>query len=78
VNALAATGYEPVCAGDDIRLRNCPFHQLAAQHRDLICGMNVSLVQGMIDGLPGDGRTARLDRGETGCCVAIAAKRPPG
>jgi predicted ArsR family transcriptional regulator len=77
VNALAATGYEPACAGADIRLRNCPFHHLAARHRDLICGMNVSLVQGMIDGLPGDGRTARLDRGETGCCVAIAAKRPP-
>lgn len=77
VSALAATGYEPVCAGSDIRLRNCPFHHLAAEHRDLICGMNVSLVQGMIDALPADGRTARLDRGPTGCCVAIAAK-PPG
>jgi predicted ArsR family transcriptional regulator len=74
VNALAATGYEPVCAGANIRLRNCPFHRLAAQHRDLICGMNVSLVQGMIDALPGDRRTARLDRGPTGCCVAIAAE----
>jgi predicted ArsR family transcriptional regulator len=74
VNALAATGYEPVCIGGDIRLRNCPFHHLAAEHRDLICGMNVSLVQGMIDGLPDDGRTARLDRGATGCCVAIAAR----
>jgi predicted ArsR family transcriptional regulator len=76
VNALAATGYEPVCVGADIRLRNCPFHHLAAQHRDLICGMNVSLVQGMIDALPDDPRTARLDRGPTGCCVAIAASRP--
>ena len=76
VNALAATGYEPVCAGADIRLRNCPFHHLAEQHRDLICGMNVSLVQGMIDALPGDGRTARLDRGAAGCCVAVAASRP--
>ena len=76
VNALAATGYEPVCVGDDIRLRNCPFHHLAAQHRDLICGMNVSLVQGMIDALPDDGRTARLDRGATGCCVAVASRSP--
>jgi predicted ArsR family transcriptional regulator len=77
VNALAATGYEPVCVEGAIRLRNCPFHHLAAQHRDLICGMNVSLVQGMVDALPDDGRTARLDRGATGCCVAIAA-RPSG
>jgi predicted ArsR family transcriptional regulator len=75
VNALAATGYEPVCAEGDIRLRNCPFHHLAEGHRDLICGMNVSLVQGMIDALPGDARTARLDRGPTGCCVAIASRR---
>ena len=75
VNALAAAGYEPVCAEGDIRLHNCPFHHLAEGHRDLICGMNVSLVQGMIDALPGDARTARLDRGPTGCCVAIASRR---
>jgi predicted ArsR family transcriptional regulator len=74
VNALAATGYEPVCAAGGIRLRNCPFHHLAEGHRELICGMNVSLVQGMIDALPDDDRTARLDRGPTGCCVAVAAR----
>jgi predicted ArsR family transcriptional regulator len=74
VNALSATGYEPVCVEGDVRLRNCPFHHLAEEHRDLICGMNLSLVQGMIDALPGDARTARLDRGRTGCCVAIAAR----
>jgi predicted ArsR family transcriptional regulator len=76
VNTLAATGYEPVCADGNIRLRNCPFHHLAEGHRELICGMNVSLVQGMIDALPGDGRTARLDRGRAGCCVAIATGKP--
>lgn len=74
VNALAATGYEPACVEGDIRLRNCPFHHLAQEHRELICGMNVSLVQGMIDALPGDRRTARLDRGQTGCCVAVSAR----
>jgi hypothetical protein len=29
----------------------------------------------MIDALPDDGRTARLDRRETGCCVAIASRQ---
>jgi hypothetical protein len=29
----------------------------------------------MIDALPGEARTARLDRGRTGCCVAIPARR---
>jgi predicted ArsR family transcriptional regulator len=71
--ALARTGYEPVLEhGSVIRLRNCPFHRLATEHRDLICGMNLALVQGMIDALPPAGRAARLDRREQGCCVAVS------
>jgi predicted ArsR family transcriptional regulator len=71
--ALARTGYEPVLEdGGVIRLRNCPFHRLATEHRDLICGMNLALVQGMIDALPPAGRAARLDRREQGCCVAVS------
>jgi predicted ArsR family transcriptional regulator len=71
--ALERTGYEPVLDGGSvIRLRNCPFHRLATEHRDLICGMNLALVQGMIDALPAAGRGARLDRREQGCCVAVS------
>jgi hypothetical protein len=33
--------------------------------------MNLSLIQGLIDALPQAGRTACLDRRETGCCVAV-------
>jgi hypothetical protein len=40
-----------------------------------VCGggdaMNLSLIQGLIDALPQAGRTACLDRRETGCCVAV-------
>src|SRR6185312_7322820 len=35
---LTQQGYEPCCGADGvIRLRNCPFHQLAQQHRELVC-----------------------------------------
>ena len=50
--ALARHGYEP--RRDDagtIRLRNCPFHQLAEQHRDIVCGMNLGLIEGLVAGL---------------------------
>ena len=55
---LTQQGYEP-CGGADgvIRLRNCPFHQLTEQHREVVCGMNLALVEGLVDG-PGRGRLA--------------------
>ena len=30
---------------------NCPFHKLAAQYPDIVCGMNLALIGGLIDGL---------------------------
>ena len=32
-------------------LRNCPFHTLAQQHTDLICGMNLCLLDAAIEGV---------------------------
>ncbi|MBA3489184.1 MAG: hypothetical protein H0T78_06485 [Longispora sp.] len=31
-------------------LGNCPFHQLARQHTQLICGLNLQLLRGVADG----------------------------
>src|SRR5882762_5226419 len=47
---LTQQGYEP-CDGADgvIRLRNCPFHQLTEQHREVVCGMNLALVEGLVE-----------------------------
>ena len=36
VKALAGQGYEPETAGGEVRLRNCPFHALVGEHRDLV------------------------------------------
>jgi predicted ArsR family transcriptional regulator len=72
--ALAGHGYEPRC-GDDgvIRLRNCPFHQLAEQHRDVVCGMNLGLIEGILAGLETEGLAPVLDPRPGHCCVAIGA-----
>jgi predicted ArsR family transcriptional regulator len=73
---LTQQGYEPCRGGDGfIRLRNCPFHQLAEQHRDVVCGMNLALVQGLIAGLGAGGWHPALDPRPGHCCVAISGDR---
>jgi predicted ArsR family transcriptional regulator len=69
---LTQQGYEP-CGGADgvIRLRNCPFHQLTEQHREVVCGMNLALVEGLVDGLGAGGLRPVLDPQPGHCCVAI-------
>ncbi len=76
-SALAQQGYEPSRGGDGvIRLRNCPFHQLAERHRDVVCGMNLALVEGLAAGLGADGLRPVLDPQPGHCCVAIGGELP--
>jgi predicted ArsR family transcriptional regulator len=67
---LAEQGYEPEVDGEVVRLRNCPFHRLAEQFPPLVCGMNLALVDGLLDGLGAAG-TARLDPTPRRCCVVL-------
>lgn len=69
---LAAHGYEPHLHGDTIMMRNCPFRAVAHEHTDLMCGMNLTLVQAITDRLGGN-LTPRLDPGDGRCCVSVAA-----
>jgi predicted ArsR family transcriptional regulator len=72
LTVLADGGYEPVMDADGtIRLRNCPFHALASTHRELTCGMNLSLAEGMLEGLGGAGLVAQLDPQPGWCCVVF-------
>jgi predicted ArsR family transcriptional regulator len=74
--ALTQQGYEPCRGGDGfIRLHNCPFHQLAEQHRDVVCGMNLALVEGLVAGLGAGGWHPALDPRPGHCCVAIGGDR---
>ena len=76
--ALRDEGYEPaVDASGVIRLRNCPFHALVEEHRDLVCGMNLALLQGLLAGLRGEDRfEASLEEQPGFCCVALRSRRP--
>jgi predicted ArsR family transcriptional regulator len=72
-NLLAEHGYEPRLAGTTMTLVNCPFHALADEHRELVCGMNYQLIRGVVQaaGLPGT--SARLDPAPGRCCVTLMA-----
>jgi predicted ArsR family transcriptional regulator len=75
--ALSGHGYEPRHDDDGvIRLRNCPFHQLAEHHRDIVCGMNLGLIEGIVAGLEADGLAPALDPQPGYCCVSIGADQP--
>jgi predicted ArsR family transcriptional regulator len=75
--ALTRQGYEPCRGGDGvIRLRNCPFHQLAEQHREVVCGMNLTLIEGLVEGLGVDDWHPVLDPRPGYCCVALGGERP--
>lgn len=71
VQTLEERGYEPVEGGGTLRLRNCPFHALVDDHRDLVCGMNLALAEGILDGLGEERISAHLDRQPGLCCVAF-------
>jgi predicted ArsR family transcriptional regulator len=75
-SALTRQGYEP-CRGADgvIRLRNCPFHQLAERNREVVCGMNLTLVEGLVEGLGADRWRPVLDPQPGYCCVALGGEQ---
>ena len=76
--ALRQYGFEPRTARDgSVQLRNCPFHQLVASHRDLVCGMNLALLQGVISGVNEAGLRPALDPEPGRCCVVISPSRQP-
>lgn len=76
LETLRERGYEPQEApSGEIRLGNCPFHALVQDHRQLVCGMNLALADGILGGLGAGGLVARLDPRPGLCCVAIAPAR---
>jgi predicted ArsR family transcriptional regulator len=68
--ALVETGYEPAVEDGETRFRNCPFHLLRDQDRETTCGLNLALVEGMIEG-SGSEATAVLAPEDGYCCVRL-------
>ena len=68
---LRENGFEPMRKGDELRIRNCPFDALANDYRDLVCGMNLAMQRGVLEGLRAR-RVEAIFRPTPGaCCVAF-------
>ena len=70
-DALAGQGYEPVASDGALQLRNCPFDALVAEHRDLVCGMNLALIEGVVEGLDLPAAKPVLAPTPGMCCVCV-------
>jgi predicted ArsR family transcriptional regulator len=68
---LADEGFEPSDDGTEIRLRNCPFDALVADHRGLTCSMNLALLDGLAGSLGDSGLMAVARPVEGLCCVRL-------
>jgi predicted ArsR family transcriptional regulator len=72
--ALEDAGYEPRHQEPDsgaVVLGNCPFHRLAQQFTELVCGVNLQLLRGVADGAGDSSYLAQLDPGPGRCCVRL-------
>jgi predicted ArsR family transcriptional regulator len=75
--ALAAHGYEPRRDADGLTLANCPFKALAQDYTELVCGMNLEVVGGLLAGLGVTDLEARLDPAPGRCCVTVRGTAAP-
>lgn len=76
VGVLEGAGFEPRASDGAIVLANCPFHALAQQQTELVCGMNLHLLDGVLTGIRDAGLVASL-RPEAGmCCVRLEPAGP--
>jgi predicted ArsR family transcriptional regulator len=77
-SVLAEYGYEPRADADVVTLANCPFHALAREHTDLVCGMNLDLLSGLAETCGRGGLQARLDPAPGRCCVTLRSAASAG
>jgi predicted ArsR family transcriptional regulator len=64
-------GYESRLDGGRVVLANCPFHAIACDYPDLVCGMNLDLLDGMLESLAAPNVEASLDPSPRRCCVTM-------
>jgi predicted ArsR family transcriptional regulator len=68
---LAELGYEPRADDGGLILVNCPFRALAQDYTEVVCGMNLDLIDGLLAGLELADLRARLDPAPGRCCVTV-------
>jgi predicted ArsR family transcriptional regulator len=72
LDVLRDADYEPQVdtSTGTVVLRNCPYHDLATEHRNLTCGMNLAWAEGVLDAL-GSPMSAELAPEPGRCCVVF-------
>jgi predicted ArsR family transcriptional regulator len=81
---MAELGFAPQAAADggqyQLRLRQCPFREVAEQHEDVICALHLGLIQGALARMRAPVTAGRLDPFvEPSLCVArLTAGNEPG
>ena len=73
VRILGERGYEPRRTDHAIVMANCPFHALAAEHTELVCRMNHSLLAAFVDAIAPGLLEASLEPAGNRCCVTLTA-----
>ncbi|MFE5031274.1 hypothetical protein [Streptomyces sp. NPDC056683] len=61
-----------------VRLRNCPFHPMAAKSAELVCSVNQAFLTGYLHGLGSDYADAVLAPLPDPCCVEPRGKDMAG
>ena len=64
-------GYETRSDAAGLTLANCPFRALADEHTALVCGMNLAIMEGLLERLGRLRYAAMLDPAEGRCCVRL-------
>ena len=78
---MAELGFAPQAEGDAggqhrLRLRQCPFREVAQHHQDVICALHLGLIRGALARMRAPVTADRLDPFvEPGLCVARLAER---
>jgi predicted ArsR family transcriptional regulator len=75
MQVLTDSGFEPIEEQGVVRLRNCPFDALVQDHRDLTCGLNLTLLESVAAELPGTGLTPIRRPRDGLCCVEFVPER---
>jgi predicted ArsR family transcriptional regulator len=78
VAVLAEHGFEPRLVDRDVVLASCPFHSLSQRFTDLVCGMNLHLLEGVRSAASlGDDELQPCLEPEPGqCCVRLRSRQP--
>jgi predicted ArsR family transcriptional regulator len=76
---LSTVGYQPALEGSSVRLRNCPFHSLTEVAPRLVCEVNESFIDGVVEGLGSSDMVEADLCGPTDgdCCVVVRARAEP-